>query len=64
VSVTIIHQDAVLAEAFAKAVLLQGSHTGLAWLAHQPDAAGLAFDTEGQVLATENFQHYIITQGA
>jgi thiamine biosynthesis lipoprotein len=63
VSVTVIHPDAVLAEAFAKAVLLQGSLKGLAWLAQQPDAAGLAFDHEGRVLATENFLPYI-TQGA
>jgi FAD:protein FMN transferase len=55
-SVTVIHPDAVLAEAFAKAVLLQGSLKGLAWLAQQPEAAGLAFDQEGRVLATENFQ--------
>jgi thiamine biosynthesis lipoprotein len=62
-SVTVIHPDAVLADAFAKAVLLQGSFDGLAWLAQQPDAAALAFDHEGRVLATENFLPYI-TQGA
>jgi thiamine biosynthesis lipoprotein len=58
-SVTVIHPDAVLAEAFAKAVLLQGSLDGLAWLAQQPNTAGLAFDHEGRVLATENFLPYI-----
>jgi thiamine biosynthesis lipoprotein len=63
VSATVIHPDAVLAEAFAKAVLLQGSLNGLAWLAQYPDAAGLAFDHEGRVLATENFLPYIV-QGA
>lgn len=62
-SVTVIHPDAVLAEAFAKAVLLQGGLDGLAWLAHFPDAAGLAFDHDARVLATENIKRYI-TQGA
>lgn len=62
-SVTVIHPDAVRSEAYAKAVLLQGSLDGLIWLAQQPDAAGLAFDQEGRVLATENFQ-LDITQGA
>jgi thiamine biosynthesis lipoprotein len=62
-SVTVIHPDAVLAEGYAKAVLLRGSKDGLAWLAQQPDAAGLAFDHEGRVLASESFQPYL-AQGA
>lgn len=56
-SVTVIHPDAVLAEAFAKVVLLQGSLNGLAWLSQYPDAAGLAFDHDGRILATENIKN-------
>jgi thiamine biosynthesis lipoprotein len=63
VSATVIHPDAVLAETFAKAVLLQGSRAGLSWLAQQPQTAGAVFDREGRVLATENFQTHI-QQGA
>jgi thiamine biosynthesis lipoprotein len=63
VAVTVIHPDAVLAEAYAKAVLIRGSIDGLAWLTDQPDAAGLVFDHEGRVLASERFRHYL-TQGA
>jgi len=59
-SATVIYPDAVLAEAFAKAVLLQGSHDGLAWLNNQEDAAGLVFRHDGSVLATSNFQAYFI----
>lgn len=62
-SVTVIHPDAVMAEAFAKAVLLKGSRAGLGWLAQQPDAAGAVFDREGRLLVTENFPAYI-QQGA
>lgn len=59
VSATVIHPDAVLAEALAKAVVLQGSIAGLGWLAQHDRAAGLVFDRTGRVLATENFQAYI-----
>lgn len=59
VSATVIHPDAVLAEAYAKAVLLQGSVAGLNWLAQHDRAAGLVFDRLGRVLATENFQAHI-----
>lgn len=61
VSATVIHRDAVLAEAFAKAVLIQGGFAGLNWLAQQEGAAGLAFKHEGSVLATENFSTYVQT---
>lgn len=59
VSATVLHPDAVTAEAFAKAVLMQGSHAGLAWLARHQEAAGAVFCQDGQVLATENFQTYM-----
>ncbi|WP_119071387.1 FAD:protein FMN transferase [Aggregatilinea lenta] len=61
VSVTVIHHDAVLAEAFAKAVLIQGAVAGLNWLAQQEGAIGLAFKHDGSVMATENFSAYIQT---
>jgi thiamine biosynthesis lipoprotein len=59
ISATVIHPDAVLAEALAKAVVLQGSIAGLKWLAQHDRAAGLVFDRTGRVLATENSQAYI-----
>ena len=62
VSATVIHPDAVLAEAFAKTVVLQGSTTGLSWLAQHTQAAGLVFDHTGCVSATENIQSYISTK--
>ena len=40
VSVTIVHPHAPTAEAYAKAVLLMGSQTGLAWLNRQWHAGG------------------------
>jgi len=63
ISVTVVHPDAVLAEAYAKAVLLQGSRDGLTWLTHQTDATAVAFDYQGRVLATDNVQTQV-TQGA
>lgn len=55
-SATVIHPDAVSAEALAKAVLIMGSAAGLHWLSTHPDAAGLVFCHDGSVIATENFQ--------
>jgi hypothetical protein len=55
----VIHPDAVLAEAMAKAVLLQGGQPGLAWLNTQADSAGLVFCHDGSVLATENLKTFI-----
>ncbi len=58
ISVTVVHPDAVLAEAAAKMSLLLGSLDGLTWLAQQAGFAGLTFDQSGQVLATENVQSF------
>lgn len=58
-TVTVIHPSGVLAEAFAKAVLIQGSQAGLTWLAQQWDSAGMVVKTNGEVIATPNFTQYI-----
>lgn len=58
-SATVIHPDAVSAEALAKSVLIMGSTAGLSWLSAQPDAAGLVFCHDGSVIATDSFQMYI-----
>jgi thiamine biosynthesis lipoprotein len=57
-TVTIIHPHAPTAEAYAKAVLLQGSETGLGWLNSRWNAAGLVVRQDGSVLATTDFVSY------
>lgn len=59
-SAVVIHPEAVFAEAFAKAVLLQGSQRGLIWLQQHADAAGLVFCHDGSVLTTSNFQQFML----
>lgn len=56
---TIIHPDAATAEAYAKAVLLKGSETGLAWLDERWHAAGLIVRQDGAVVATTDFVNYL-----
>jgi thiamine biosynthesis lipoprotein len=58
-TVTIIHPHAPTAEAYAKAVLLQGSSAGLGWLNSRWDAAGLVVRQDGAVLATSDFVSYL-----
>ncbi len=58
-TVTVIHPSGSSAEAFAKAVLIQGSQAGLTWLATQWDSAGMVVKTNGEVIATPNFTQYI-----
>jgi FAD:protein FMN transferase len=59
VSVTIVHPHAPTAEAYAKAVLLMGSQTGLNWLNQQWYAAGLVVRTDGAVLINSQFTSFI-----
>ncbi|GAB4206043.1 MAG: FAD:protein FMN transferase [Roseiflexaceae bacterium] len=49
-SATIVAPSAPLAEAAAKATLIQGSRAGLAWLEARPSMAGLLVLTDGRVL--------------
>ncbi|MBK8024530.1 MAG: FAD:protein FMN transferase [Chloroflexi bacterium] len=55
-SVTVIHADGALAEAYAKAALLLGSNAGLRWLDNQWATPGLVIRTDGAVVATEAMQ--------
>lgn len=59
-SVTVIHPDAVYAEAYAKAVLIEGSLSGLSWLIQETHAAGLVITKDSRVLATSNMQTYML----
>lgn len=52
---TLIHPHAASAEAFAKAVLLMQSRTGLEWLHRHWQAQGLVVRQDGCVMATSNF---------
>lgn len=56
-SATVIHPYATTAEAYAKAVILQGSEAGLSWLNQQWHASALVFRRDGAVLATSTFIH-------
>jgi thiamine biosynthesis lipoprotein ApbE len=57
--VTIIRPDACIAEAYAKAVLLQGSEAGLQWLNTCWNAAGLVVRQDGAVFASDSFLSYL-----
>jgi thiamine biosynthesis lipoprotein len=52
VSVTVVAPDAIQAEAAAKAALIQGSETGLAWLESRPELSGLLASQDGRVLVS------------
>lgn len=54
-TVTIVHRNVTYAEAYAKAVLLQGAEIGLNWLQSQWDAAGFVVRHDGAVFATPEF---------
>jgi thiamine biosynthesis lipoprotein len=58
-TVTIIHAHAPTTEAYAKAVLLLGSETGLQWINSRWNAAALVVRQDGAVLATNNFVSYL-----
>lgn len=57
-SATVIHPDAVIAEGYAKALVLLGSEAGLDWILTQPQRAALVVRTDSAVLATADFQSY------
>ncbi len=59
-SVTVIHPEAVYAEAYAKAVLIDGSVHGLSWLMQETHAAALVIAKDSRVLATSNMQTYML----
>ncbi|MCB9461128.1 MAG: FAD:protein FMN transferase [Anaerolineaceae bacterium] len=59
VSATVIHPHAPTAEAYAKAVLIQGTENGLSWLSNQWHGCGLTFRQDGAVLSTSNFNQYL-----
>ncbi len=52
---SVVHPHAPTAEAYAKAVILQGAEAGLSWLSQQWHAEGLVVQDDGKVLATANF---------
>ena len=56
ISATVVHPHAPTAEAYAKALLIQGTTVGLNWLANQWHGCGLAFRQDGSVLSTTNFE--------
>lgn len=59
VSVTVIHPQAITAEAYTKAVLLRGTSDGLRWLNQQWNTAGLVFRRDGAALASSTFTTFI-----
>ncbi|MGE5249165.1 MAG: FAD:protein FMN transferase, partial [Bacteroidota bacterium] len=56
---TVIAPDAMLAEAFAKAVVISGSEAGLAWLDSDERLAGLLILDNGQRLNSRNMDLYL-----
>jgi len=56
-SATVIHPSATTAEAYAKAIILQGAEHGLEWLNQQWYTAGLVFRQDGAALATSTLIH-------
>lgn len=58
-SVTIIAEQAERAEAAAKAVLIQGSETGLDWLEEQDGLAGLLALQDGRVIHSSLMHEYL-----
>ncbi len=56
---TVIAPDAMLAEAFAKAVLISGSQAGLAWLDSDARLAGMLILDNGQRLYSQNIGSYL-----
>ncbi len=58
-TVTVIHPQAELAEAYTKSIMLRGSEAGLDWLNQQWHAAGLVFRQDGAVLSNSTFNTMI-----
>lgn len=55
-SVTIVAQDAVLADALAKAVFIMGPEKGITFLESFPDVRALVIDAEGKTHGTAQYQ--------
>ena len=56
---TVIAPDAILAEAFAKAILISGSEAGLAWLDNDERLAGLLVLENGMQVGSRNLAEYL-----
>lgn len=56
---TVIAPDAMLAEAFAKAILISGSEAGLAWLDSDERLAGMLILDNGQRLYSQDMGAYL-----
>ena len=56
---TVIAPDAIMAEAFAKAILISGSEAGLAWLDGDDRLAGMLILESGQRLYSENMPSFL-----
>ncbi len=56
---TVVAPDAMLAEAFAKAILISGSEAGLSWLDGDERLAGLLILENGQRLYSRNMNNYL-----
>jgi thiamine biosynthesis lipoprotein len=57
-SATVIGRSAAEAEVATKAVLIQGSHAGLAWLEARPSLAGLLALEDGTVVLSSQMEDY------
>lgn len=57
-SVTVVAPTAAEAEIAAKAIFIQGSQAGLAWLEARPQLAGLLVCADGRVVRTPNLEKY------
>lgn len=55
-SITVIHPEGAVAEAYAKAALILGGTSGLRWLDEQWATPGLVILLDGGVIATETMQ--------
>jgi thiamine biosynthesis lipoprotein len=58
-TVTVIAQDVLQAEAAAKAAFLLGSRAGLEWIEAQPAMAGLFILDNGDMIYSQNMEEYL-----
>ncbi|HEX8992532.1 MAG TPA: FAD:protein FMN transferase [Anaerolineales bacterium] len=56
---TVIAPDAILAEAFSKAILISGSEAGLVWLDHDERLAGLLVLENGMQVGSRSLIEYV-----
>lgn len=57
ISATVVHRSATTAEAYTKALILQGTQAGLDWLNQQWHTAGLVFRQDSTAIATSTLIH-------